>query len=93
MGGSASVKKILRTYTITGQATGINISNLQPLARTSRVQGPLPVAGQPTAVTAAVKWLGAWARPQTSDLGEEVDGSATVVSLGRARTRDSSRAR
>ena len=31
MGGSASVKKILRTYTITGQATGINISNpLQP---------------------------------------------------------------
>lgn len=31
MGGSASVKKLLRTYTITGQATGINISNpLQP---------------------------------------------------------------
>ncbi len=31
MGGSASVKKLLRTYTITGEATGINLSNpLQP---------------------------------------------------------------
>ncbi|GAB09426.1 hypothetical protein GOARA_036_01580 [Gordonia araii NBRC 100433] len=30
-GGSATVKKVLKTYTITGEATGINMSNpLQP---------------------------------------------------------------
>ena len=37
MGGGASVKKILRTYTITGQATGINISN-PPAARSQELR-------------------------------------------------------